>query len=237
MYPVAVLAGGLGTRMAQRTGPALPKALLEVAGRPFIDFKLAQLAAAGAGRVILLTGHGGDAIAGHVGDGSRFGLDVAVVPDGGTLLGTGGALRRALPWLGPVFWVTYGDTLLNVPMAAVEEEFARCGRAGVMVVLRNRDAWDPSNVAIRDGLVTEYRKGAPPGTYEYIDYGMSILTGAAFGAFPADSPFDLGAVLQGLIARSDLAAFSVADRFYEIGSEEGYRATDAYLRATGMATP
>lgn len=233
MYTVAILAGGLGTRMAQRTGPALPKALLEVAGRPFIDFKLDQLAAGGAGSVVLLTGHGGDAIAGHVGDGSRFGLDVAVVPDGDVLLGTGGALRRALPRLGSPFWVTYGDTLLSVPMAAVEQEFARAGRAGVMVVLRNRDAWDPSNVAIRDGLVTEYRKGAPPGTYEYIDYGMSILTTATFTGFPADSPFDLGAVLQRLIAQRELAAFAVADRFYEIGSEGGYRATDAHLRAGG----
>ncbi len=218
--------------MAKRTGPRLPKALLEVAGRPFIDFKLAQLAAEGAGTVFLLLAHGAGAIAEHVGDGRRYGLELQVLPDGKELLGTGGAVLRALPRLGDAFWVTYGDTYLSVPMAAVEAVFRRSGRGGVMTVLRNADAWDASNVALDGGLVVEYRKGAPAGTFEYIDYGMSILTPQAFAAFPRGSPFDLGDVLQRLIAGGDLAAFVVADRFYEIGSEAGYKETDDYLRSS-----
>ena len=231
MYPVAVLAGGLGTRMAKRTGPRLPKALLDVAGRPFIDFKLAQLAAGGITKVVLLLGHGAEAIADHVGDGAAYGLHLDIVPDGEILLGTGGAVRRALPQLGDTFWVTYGDTYLSVPMAEVEEAFRRAGRQGLMTVFRNRDAWDASNVELREGLVAEYRKGVPRGTYEYIDYGMSILTAGAFAPFPPGTAFDLGAVLQSLIAAGELAAFEVEERFYEIGSEAGYQATDAYLRA------
>lgn len=234
MYPVAVLAGGLGTRMAGRTGPGRPKALLEVAGRPFIDLKLAQLAAQGAERVVLLTGHGSAALAGHVGDGSRHGVSVQVVADGPVLLGTGGALRRAAPVLGSPFWVTYGDTLLTVAVGDAERAFGASGRQGLMTVLRNRDAWDPSNLAVRDGLVTEYRKGAPPGTYEYIDYGMSILTGPALQDFPDGRPFDLAAVFQAMIAARELLAFEVSDRFYEVGSEAGYQATEAHLRSSGL---
>ena len=234
MYPVAVLAGGLGTRMARRTGPRLPKALLEVAGRPFIDFKLEQLAAEGATRVVMLLGHGAEAIAEHVGDGAAYGLAIEILPDGEVLLGTGGAVLRALPQLGDIFWVTYGDTYLSVPMSEVEQTFAHAGRKGLMTVFRNRDAWDASNVALREGLVAEYRKGAPPGTYEYIDYGMSILTAGAFAPFPVGTAFDLGEVLQSLIAAGGLAAFEVAERFYEIGSEAGYLATDAYLQAAQM---
>jgi hypothetical protein len=100
-----------------------------------------------------------------------------------------------------------------------------------MTVFRNRDAWDSSNVALREGLVAEYRKGAAPGTYEHIDYGMSILTAGAFAPFPPGTAFDLAGVLQSLIAAGELAAFEVQERFYEIGSEAGYLATDAYLRA------
>src|SRR2546426_5413320 len=136
MYPVAVLAGGLGTRMAKRTGPRLPKALLEVAGRPFIDFKLAQLATGGVTQVVMLLGHGAGAIAEHVRDGAAYGLDIELLPDGDQLLGTGGAVRRALPQLGDVFWVTYGDTYLSVPMVEVEEVFRRAGRQGLMTVFR-----------------------------------------------------------------------------------------------------
>ncbi|MCW3045077.1 MAG: nucleotidyl transferase [Actinobacteria bacterium] len=235
MYPVAVLAGGLGTRMAKRTGPRLPKALLEVAGRPFIDFKLGQLAEQGATRVVMLLGHGAGAIAEHVGDGAAYGLDIEILPDGEALLGTGGAVRRALPLLGDAFWVTYGDTYLQVPMAEVEAAFRRAGRKGLMTVLRNRDAWDPSNVAFREGLVVDYRKGAPPGTYEYIDYGMSILTAGAFAPFAPGTTFDLGEALQSLIAGTELMGFEVAERFYEIGSEGGFQETNGYLQGLGAA--
>jgi NDP-sugar pyrophosphorylase family protein len=217
--------------MARRTGPRLPKALLAVAGRPFIDFKLAQLATEGATRVVMLLGHGAEAIADHVGDGDAYGLHLDIVPDGAGLLGTGGAVRRALPQLGDTFWVTYGDTYLSVPMAEVEETFCRAGRRGLMTVFRNRDAWDSSNVALREGLVAEYRKGAPAGTYEYIDYGMSILTSGAFAPFPSGTTFDLAEVLQSLIAAGELAGFEVEERFYEIGSEIGFQETDAHLRA------
>ena len=234
MYPVAVLAGGLGTRMAKRTGPRLPKALLEVAGRPFIDFKLAQLAAEGVTQVVMLLGHGAEAIADHVGDGAAYGLHLDIVPDGEVLLGTGGAVRRAVPQLGDAFWVTYGDTYLSVPMADVEEAFGRAGRRGLMTVFRNCDAWDASNVALKEGLVAEYRKGAPAGTYEHIDYGMSILTAGAFAPFPAGTTFDLGEVLQSVIAAGGLAGFEVEERFYEIGSEAGFQETDRHLRGSGV---
>jgi MurNAc alpha-1-phosphate uridylyltransferase len=230
MYPVAILAGGLGTRMAQRTSPALPKAMLPLAGRPFIDLKLEQLAAAGAARIVLLVGHGREAIADHVGDGAAFGLSVTSVPDGDVLLGTGGAVRRVLPALGPVFWVTFGDNLLSVPMDTVEGALMP-GDGGIMTVLRNRDAWDLSNVTVDGDRVVEYRKGAPPGTYDYIDYGMSLLRADAFGSFPAGEALDLTAVLQSLIAESRLGAFEVTERFYEIGSEAGYAETEAYARS------
>lgn len=230
MHPVAVLAGGRGTRMAQRTGPLLPKALLPVAGAPFIDFKLRQLAEQGAGRVVLLTGHGADLLAGHVGNGRRWGLDVDYVADGDALLGTGGAVRRAREALGEVFWVTFADTLVSVPVGEVEALLSDAPYEGVMTVLENRDAWDRSNVAVQGGLVVDYRKGAPPGTFSLIDYGMSLFRAGAFDPFPAGAAFDLGAVVQALVARRALAAFMVQERFYEIGSDAGHAATEAHLR-------
>src|SRR5690348_1894505 len=103
--------------MVGRTGADLPKALLPVAGAPFIDAKLHQLAQLGAHEVVLLTGHGAARIAEYVGDGRRWGLAARHVVDGDVLLGTGGAVRRALDVLGDPFWVTFGDTLVWVPAA------------------------------------------------------------------------------------------------------------------------
>lgn len=232
MYPVVVLSGGLGTRLAA-VDPNLPKALLPVAGRPFIEHKLADLRSQGVERVVLLVGKGGELIERHVGDGTRYGLEVVCVHDGPTLLGTGGALRQALPHLGQVFWVTYGDTHVRVPMRTVQEIFDAATSGGLMTVLHNRDEWDRSNVRVGGGLVLEYRKGAPPGTFEHIDYGISILTAGALRPLPHGEPFDLLEVFVRLIRERRLAAYEVHERFYEIGTPESYRETDAYFRSIG----
>lgn len=233
MLPVAVLAGGLGTRMADIFGPVTPKALLRVAGRPFIDFKLASLAAEGVKRVVLLLGHGDRFIADHVGTGEQYGLQVTCRSDAPILLGTGGAVRRALDLLGEAFWVTYGDTYLRAPMAEIEATFHSRDIEAMMTVLRNRDRWDRSNVRIHKGLLVEHRKGLPPGSYDYIDYGLAILRREAVETFPAGSPFDLEKVFQLLIANGTMGAYVVSRRFYEIGTPEGYRQTNEFLRTSG----
>jgi MurNAc alpha-1-phosphate uridylyltransferase len=233
MYPVAVLAGGRGTRIA-RVSKGLPKILLPVAGRPFLDFKLASLAEQGVERVVLLLGHGSEQVLARLGEGPTFGLEVIPSVDGPSLLGTGGALRRALPYLGDRFWVTYGDSYLRAPMAAAECVFERGRFAGLMTVLRNCDAWDRSNVRVDNGLVAEYVKGAPAGTYEYIDYGLLILTAAAFRGVPDGASFGLEDVLRPLVMGGRLVAFEVTERFYEIGTPESYEETGRFLQAEAL---
>ena len=234
MQPVVILAGGHGTRVRHLTGPELPKALLPVDGRPFIDFKLASLAAAGATDVVLLVGHGGHELREHVGSGAALGLRVTYIDEGHELLGTGGAIARALPHLADPFWVTYGDTLLEVPMADVERSLDEGDALGVMTTFENRDRWERSNVSLADGLVTAHEKGAPPGTYRWIDYGMLLLRRAAFSDREAGSEFDLGDLLRSLVAQHRLAAFPVRERFHDVGSEDGWRETDAWVHETGL---
>jgi histidinol-phosphate phosphatase family protein len=234
MQPVVVLAGGHGTRVSHLTGPELPKALLPIAERPFIDFKLAGLAAAGATDVVLLVGHGAGELREHVGSGAVVGLRVTYVDEGDRLLGTGGAILRALPQLADPFWVTYADTLLEVPMADVEQALEQGDALGVMTTFENRDRWERSNVSIAGGLVTAHEKGAPAGTYQWIDYGMLLLRRAAFGGYQPGSRFDLGDLLRSLIAQRRLAAFPVRERFHDIGTEDAWRETDAWARETGL---
>jgi histidinol-phosphate phosphatase family protein len=234
MHPVVILAGGHGTRVRHLTGPDQPKALLPVAGRPFIDFKLASLAAAGATDVVLLVGQGAAALREHVGRGEAFGLHVTFVDEGDELLGTGGAIARALSQLPEIFWVTYGDTLLDVPLGPVEAKLGDRDVLGVMTTLENRDRWEPSNVNVEDDLVTAYEKGAPPGTYRWIDYGMLLLRQAAFSDFVPGSTFDLGDVLRRLVARRRLGAFAVTERFHDVGTEEAWRQTDDWASERGL---
>jgi NDP-sugar pyrophosphorylase family protein len=234
MLPVAVLAGGLGTRVRHRTGQAAPKALLEVAGVPFIDVKLKELRNAGVARVVMLVGHGAEALVDHVGDGSAHQLDVEFVHDSPRLLGTGGALRHALPRLGPAFFVTYGDTLLEVPMDRLERRLLSTGAEAVMTVLENRDKWETSNVSVANGRVTRYDKVAAPGRHRFLDYGMLAMRATAFEGTPATDPFDLTTVIEPLVQRGTLLALKVTRRFYDIGNEQSIRATETYLRMLEM---
>src|SRR5580693_224143 len=126
MPPIAVLAGGLATRMRPLT-ERLPKALLEVAGEPFIAHQLRLFAREGIEDVKLLVGHCSEQIEPFSSDGSRFGVKLAYIVDGPVLLGTGGAVRHALDRLASEFLVTYCDSWLDAPYAPVVEAFRASG--------------------------------------------------------------------------------------------------------------
>lgn len=222
--PVVVLAGGLGTRVRSLTGDRRPKALLDVAGRPFIDWKLEELEGNGVEEVVLLVGHGGSMLADHVGDGSRFGMRARCVHEP-SLLGTGGAVRSALDALPDAFWVTYGDSLLFAPIRDIERRFLGDRAGGLMTVLRNEDRWQPSNVTVEEGVVVAYEKPPSPGRHRYIDYGLLLFRRAAFEPWSAGERFDLDVVLQRLIAGRDLLAHEVQERFYDIGTPEAHAET------------
>ena len=155
--PVAILAGGLATRLRPIT-EKIPKALIDVGGRPFIDHQLALLRTHGYTRAVLCIGYLGEMLEQYLGDGARFGMNLTYVKDGPKLLGTGGALRRALRWLGDSFFVLYGDSYLPCNYRSVEEAFQRSTMPALMTVLKNEDRWDTSNVIYREGLVTRYDK-------------------------------------------------------------------------------
>src|SRR5436190_4729450 len=155
--PVAILAGGLATRLRPVT-ETIPKSLVEVAGRPFAEHQLDWLRSQGIDRVVFSVAYRGEMIREALGDGSRWNLSIDYVFDGQSLLGTGGALKRALPALGDAFFVLYGDSLLTCDLAAVEKAFVTSGRMGLMTVFRNDDRWDRSNVQFEDGRLIRYDK-------------------------------------------------------------------------------
>jgi N-acetyl-alpha-D-muramate 1-phosphate uridylyltransferase len=227
MLPVAILAGGLATRLGSHT-ETVPKSLLEVAGRPFAEHQLTLLRARGIERVVFCVGHLGEQIRETIGDGGRFGLDVSYSFDGERLLGTGGALRRARPILGEAFFVLYGDSYLDCDYAAVEAAFLAAGRPALMTVFRNEGRWDASNVLFADGRIVRYDKRAAS-AMQHIDYGLGAIEARVFDPYEPAEPLDLATVYADLLARDELAGFEVPTRFYEIGSPSGLAETRQHL--------
>jgi len=218
---VAVLAGGLATRMRPRT-LTTPKSLLEVAGRPFVDWQLEALARSGFARVLFCIGHLGERIREHVGDGSAFGVSVEYSEDGPRLLGTAGSLRRALERLEETFLVTYGDSYLPFDYSCPLSDLrAHPDALGTMSVFENRGRWDRSNVRVEGELVTLYDKNASDVTF--IDYGAIALRREVIEALPPDQPAGLDRIQSELAQKGRLRAWVARERFYEIGSEAGLR--------------
>ena len=226
--PVAILAGGLATRLGTLT-KRTPKCLLEVSGRPFIHHQLRQLRDQGVRKVVLCLGYLGERVEEAVGDGSTFGLEVAYSFDGPELRGTAGAIRRALPLLGEAFFILYGDSYLECRYPDVQGTFEASGKLALMTVFRNEGLWDASNVEFRDGRIQTYDKTAHTPAMHYIDYGLGVLDRRAMEVVPETGAYDLASVYQEMLRRGELAGFEVAERFYEIGSVAGLEATRAHL--------
>jgi N-acetyl-alpha-D-muramate 1-phosphate uridylyltransferase len=229
--PVVVMAGGLATRLGPLT-EATPKSLLNVAGRPFVEHQMDLLQKAGLRDVVFCIGHHGDQVAQALGDGSRWGMRFRFVSDGPRLLGTGGAIRAVLPLVGESFFVLYGDSYLDCDYRAIEAAFGAGQTEGLMTVYRNDNQFDRSNVQFEGGRIVVYDKQHRTPAMHHIDYGLGILTPAAFKPWaPGSDGFDLAAVYQHLVSRGELAGYEVATRFYEIGSPEGLQETRTLLAA------
>ena len=229
MLPVAILAGGLATRLRPIT-ETIPKALIEIAGEPFIFHQLRYLKQQGISSVVLCIGYLGEMIQSVVGDGSHFGLEVHYSLDGPKLLGTGGAIKAALPLMEPNFYIFYGDSYLPIQFEPVEKAYFLSKKLGLMTVLKNNNQWDKSNVIYENGTLLEYNKEVVKSHMHYIDYGLGILNAEVFQGYRNEDSFDLSRVYNDLSLKNQLFGYEVSERFYEIGSHQGIVETEQYLQ-------
>jgi NDP-sugar pyrophosphorylase family protein len=236
LLPVCILAGGLATRLGEHARER-PKALMEVAGKPFVFHQLELLRSYGAHRFVICVGHLGEQIEEAVGDGSHAGVSVSYAYDGPRPVGTAGAVRGALAQLGDAFFVLYGDTYLRIDYRAVRQRYLASGLPALMTVLRNPGGLAHTSNAAFDGRnVTAHDKRNPDPDMRWIDYGVSVLSPDAMRT-AAPEASDLSDVYTELARTGRLAGYEATNRFYEIGSPEALAETDAWLRTHARRGP
>ena len=229
MLPIAILAGGLATRLGP-IAKTIPKSLVKINGIPFINWQLNLLKKYGYKDFVLCLSHKSELIIDHVGNGSRFGININYSLDGNIQLGTGGAIKKALPLLGENFAVIYGDSYLPINYAEVESAFLNSKALGLMTVFRNTDKFDASNVEFLKNRIIEYKKGGSSSKMEFIDYGLTYFKSKAFKTKYLSEQFDLAKLLSELSFSQKLDGFEVFNRFYEIGSTQGIQELSIYLK-------
>jgi N-acetyl-alpha-D-muramate 1-phosphate uridylyltransferase len=229
--PVAILVGGIATRLRPLT-EKIPKALIEINGQPFLAHQLELLRNAGIEEVVICAWYQGEKIQAYAANGSKFGVKINYSFDGDHPLGTGGALKKALPFLGEEFFVLYGDSYLPCDYSLVEQAFFESRKDALMTVFHNKDLGDKSNVQFDNGKILAYDKKNRTPQMEHIDYGLGIFKSEVFADYSEGITFDLVEVYQHLLKKDQLAGYEIADRFYEIGSFAGIKELEIYLKET-----
>ncbi len=225
-----ILVGGEGTRL-RPLSYILPKAMMPVLGKPFLEHQIGLLKRNGVSDIVICIGHLGEKIKDYFGDGAKFGVRISYSDEGKKLMGTAGALKKAEALLGEAFFFMYGDGYLQLDYKKVMGHFRKTDKLGLMVVYKNFDKYDRSNVVVEGGMVKIYDKRKKFPHMDYIDFGVSVLRKKALSLIPGGEPVDLEALYQELIRRKQLRAFETEQRFFEIGSPESLREFEELVAA------
>lgn len=230
--PIVILAGGLATRLRPVT-EKIPKSLILINNTPFVLHQLKLLLDNEFKHVHFCLGHLGEMVK-HTVENSMFSKKMKLTYsfDGETLLGTGGAIRNALTFLHEEFFVTYGDSYLDIDYKSVEKYYYSLSKVknGLMTIYYNLNNYDKSNVIYKNNKIELYTKKKSVDNMEYIDYGLGILKKKHFNSIPNNNPFDLSEIYENLSKVDNLIGYESKNRFYEIGSQGGINDLSNYLK-------
>ncbi len=235
MLPIIILAGGLGTRLGSLSSK-IPKVLIPVNGKPFIEFQLDWLIRNHVLDVTYCVGHLGDQVIEYI---STLEIpdwmQITFYSDGATQLGTGGAVLRALDRIEGKFLVTYGDSYLEASLSEISHEFTTSELPVLMTVYKNENRFDMSNIEFKVNQVTKYQKNDTNSDFQYIDYGILGFEKNHFSQFKEHRNFDLSLVIQSAIGNMGVFGFEIQERFFEIGSIQGLGELEIYLTKKGTS--
>jgi len=232
---VAILAGGLATRLRPLT-EKIPKSMVMIGGRPFLEYQLHFLRKNGVTSVVLCVGYLAEQIENHFGDGRKFGVSISYSYEGDELLGTAGALKNAERLLDDPFFAMYGDSYLFLDFADAMRYFRSRNKLALMTVYKNHDQFERSNTVVEGGLIKKFSKKEKTEGMVYIEYGANIFRKDVLQMIPQGQPYSLDELFPELIRREELLAYEVRDRFYQIGSPQGLEEFEKYVIEIGGVT-
>lgn len=229
---VVVMMGGMGTRLKNYTCHC-PKPLVDVNGKPFFAYQLKLLASAGFKKFVFCVGYHAPMIEEYFGDGSCYGIHITYSYDGEKLLGTGGAIRKALPCLESDFMVVYGDSFMDIDYAEVLYRYyigKKSGAKALMTIFKNKDMLDKSNVVYQNGTIVLYDKLHPVLQMHYIDYGVCMYERDLFKGYVPGCFLDIADIQKSVSVERKLEPCLVLKRFYEIGTPESLKEFQDYAK-------
>jgi len=221
---MVILCGGLATRLGD-ISKETPKSMIKIGGKPFLEHQIDFLKNSSIKDIILCVGHLSEKIEDYFGNGKDFGVKITYSHDGDKPLGPIGAVKNAEPLLEDTFFIMYGDSYLTADLQKAYSFFKQNNKLGLMVVYKNNNRYDKSNIVTKDNMVLSY--GENDATY--IDYGTSILRKKTLEFIPKNTFFTTGDLFTKLIEEKELLSYEVKERFYHIGNPEALKEFRKYI--------
>lgn len=214
---IVILAGGKGTRLSPLTYQ-VPKPLVRIHSKPFLQFQLELIKSFGFNEVLLLVSYLGNQIEEYFGNGLNFGLKIKYSYEENPL-GTGGALKNAEDEIAEEFLLLNGDTFLPIDYGELIRYFHKFNKIGVLVAYNNSEKVAPNNIAIeKSNLITHYNKRDSKGM-THIDAGAMVFKKDVLDLIPKSQISSLEEeIFHKLIRRKELLAFPINERFYDMGN-------------------
>jgi NDP-sugar pyrophosphorylase family protein len=224
-----ILVGGKGTRLRQVVKDR-PKPMSEVAGRPFVEWLLLFLRAHEVRRIIFCTGYMAEAIESHFGNGTQWQMEFAYSRDP-VLLGTAGALRRALTLLhADRFLVLNGDSYCEVDIRRLEEAHVARGARATLWLVKVDDCSRYGCVEIGpDGAVRAFREKAGETCPGIINAGVYLLERELVSTIPEGRAVSLETDIFPALIGHGLCGVVATQPFLDIGTPEAYARAELFF--------
>lgn len=186
MKQAVILAGGKGTRLAERL-QGLPKPLIDICGKPLLERQIELLKSYGFDQILILVNHGAQQIMDFCQSRDQWNIDIQCIDDG-VPLGTAGAAINILPLLADDFLVVYGDTMFDIDLARFQAFHEQDPSAGASLFLHPNDHPQDSDLVGMDEsnrITAFYPYPHPPGTYlpNLVNAGMYYFRKSALQAW------------------------------------------------------
>ena len=233
---IAILCGGEGKRI-KKLFPHTPKGLIEIDKRPFMSYIFDSLINNGISKVVMCTGLGHDDYFYYFKNKYKN-LQIAYSQDPKeSKLGTGGAILNACGLLENIFFVQYGDSLLDVDYEKVLDSHIESKKKMTMTVLPIELSNENPNVFFdKKNNLVKYEKGNKNKnkTFKYIDYGLLVFKKNEILKYKNSKNvnLDLGLIQSNLCESNDCNVFVANKKYLEIGTPESFTLTKNILSNT-----
>lgn len=227
-FPLVILAGGAGTRL-NKINKDVPKIMTPIGNGVFLDYFMENLKKLGFNDLyFLIFPDERKLIENHIINFySETKNKITFLYDGKERLGTGGSIYKNINQLPSIFWVMYGDTLLNFDIYSSQNALNGSQKEALLTVIKKDVVEEPPNIKIFDNELVSYSKNS---SYEnnFVDYGAMIFKKDVFKKQKSED-FDLEIIIKQLIIENNIKYTEVKYKFYEMGNLSSFKILDQML--------